>query len=306
MMRAAIATPDGPRWTEQSDVEVPEPVPEEALVSVRAFSINRGELSLLRARGHGWRPGQDIAGEVVQPAADGSGPQASERVAGLADWNGWAQYAVVPTRRLVALPDGVGFGEAAALPIAGTTALNLVRIGGSLLGREVLMTGASGGVGGYAVQLATLAGASVAAVASPEHTERLVGYGAKSVVADVRDLPEGAYGLVLESVGGSALAAAIDRVAPGGILVTFGNSSGEPTPFDFYSFVGHEDARVQSYFSYRHEHKAGDGLAVLLDLVAAGRLQVEVGLQENWESLNDALDAMQDRRIAGKAVLMVS
>jgi NADPH:quinone reductase len=304
VMQAIVATPGGPRPTAQRELPVPAPAPGEALIAVRAFGVNRGELSLLAARGEGWRPGQDLAGEVVRMAADGSGPQAGARVAGLADWHGWAQYAAVPTGRLAELPDQVGFAAAAALPMAGTTALNVVRRGGSLLGRRVLITGASGGVGGFAVQLAALAGAHVTAVARPEHAQRLASYGAAEVIGAAGDAAEASHELVLESVGGATLADAFQKVAAGGVVVSFGNSSREPAPFDFFAFTGRE-VRVETYFSTRHDHEAGAGLAVLLDLLAAGRLRVEPGFEDGWERLNDALDALRERRIAGKAVLHV-
>jgi NADPH:quinone reductase-like Zn-dependent oxidoreductase len=304
-MRAIVATPDGPTWTERrDDVPRPEPAAGEALVVVRAFGVNRGELTLVRMRGGGWRPGQDIAGEVVRAAADGSGPPAGTRVAGLADWHGWAEEAAVPVHRLAPIPDGVDFAQAAALPMAGTTAANLVRAGGPLLGARVLVTGASGGVGHLAVQLAALGGAEVTAVASAERADALRGFGARSVVADAADA-EGPFDLVLESVGGASLAAALEVIAPGGAVVVFGSSSREKTPIDFTSFFGHEEAVIRSYFSGRHEADAGRNLTMLLDLLAAGRLHVEVGRQDSWDRLDEVLDALSERRFPGKAVLTV-
>src|SRR3954451_17160893 len=125
-MRAIVATAEGPSWTERREVPPPAPAANEALIAVRAFAVNRGELTLVRRR-DGWQPGQDVAGEVIQPAADGSGPQAGERVAGLAEWHGWAEQTVVPAHRLAAVPADVDFERAAALPMAGTTAANPVR-----------------------------------------------------------------------------------------------------------------------------------------------------------------------------------
>src|SRR3954466_5416955 len=121
-MRAISATPDGPRWTERREVPAPEPEPNEALIAVRAFSVNRGELRLVRARGDGWRPGPDGAGEVLRAAADGSGPREGERVAGLADWHGWAEQAAVPAHRPARVPDPGDLGFAAPLPLAGPPA----------------------------------------------------------------------------------------------------------------------------------------------------------------------------------------
>jgi NADPH:quinone reductase len=301
-MRAIVATADGPSWTDRRDVAPPAPAPDEALVAVRAFAVNRGELTLVRRR-DGWQPGQDVAGEVIQAAADGSGPEAGERVAGLAEWHGWGEQAAVPTHRLAVLPEDVDFARAAALPMAGTTAANLVLQGGPLLGARVLITGASGGVGHIAVQLAVLGGADVTAVASAARADALRGYGARVVGAV--DETEGPFDVVLESAGGPALDAALARVAPGGLVVIFGNSSREPSTLDFTSFFGHEEATIRSYFSARHEADAGRWLAMLLDLVGGGRLHVEVGFHADWDRLNDALQGLTDRAFAGKAVLTI-
>src|ERR671933_409189 len=73
-MRAIVATAEGPSWTERREVPPPAPAANDALIAVRAFAVNRGELTLVRRR-DGWQPGQDVAGEVVQPAADGTGPR---------------------------------------------------------------------------------------------------------------------------------------------------------------------------------------------------------------------------------------
>src|SRR4051794_41806892 len=94
-MRAIVATAEGPSWTERREVPPPAPAANEALIAVRAFAVNRGELTLVRRR-DGWQPGQDVAGEVIQPAADGSGPQAGERGAGPAEWPGWGGQTPAP------------------------------------------------------------------------------------------------------------------------------------------------------------------------------------------------------------------
>jgi len=303
-MRAIVASPEGPSFTDRREVPPPAPAANEALIAVRAFAVNRGELTLVQRRGDGWQPGQDVAGEVVQQAADGTGPQVGERVAGLAEWHGWAEQAVVPSHRLAVVPAEVDLAVAAALPMAGTTAANLVRGGGPLLGARVLITGASGGVGHIAVQLAALGGAEVTAVASPERAEALRGYGARDVVADAEQT-EGPFTLVLESVGGKTLDAALARVAPGGTVIIFGNSSREPATLDFIAFFGHEEATIRSYFSARHEAEAGRHLGMLLDLVAQDRLHVEIGFRAGWAELNEALAGLDERRFAGKAVLTI-
>ena len=232
----------------------PQPAPNEALVEVRAFSLNRGELRLFQVRPEGWRPGQDISGVVVQAAADGSGPKAGARVVALTDSAGWAQRAAVPAHRMAALPDNVRFEDAAALPVAGLTALRTLRHGAPLLGKRVLITGAAGGVGHLATQLAARSGARVTAVVgSPERGRHL--RGADEIVEGI-DKAQGRFALILESAGGASLAAAIAHIEAKGTIVVFGNSSGEPTPLSFRDFAEHPNARMQG-FSLFHIRSRG-------------------------------------------------
>ena len=156
------------RWWSSSEAPEPTTAPDEALVRVEAFSINRGETFLLERPRHDWRPGRDISGRVIRAAADGSGPAPGARVVGHPQQGGWAQLAGVPSTALAVLPDVIDVAQAAALPLAGLTALRLLRASGAVAGLRVLLTGASGGVGHYVTELASAAGASVTAVsASP-------------------------------------------------------------------------------------------------------------------------------------------
>src|SRR6266849_4056993 len=182
-MLAIVNTPGGPEPVAIREVAEPEPQSNEALVAVHAFSLNRGELRLFQVRPEGWRPGQDIAGVVLRAAADGSEPAAGTRVVALTDQAGWAERAAVPSHRMVPLADNVSFAAAAALPVAGLTALRTLRHGAPLLGKRVLVTGAAGGVGNLAVQLATRSGARVTAiVGNAERGRVLDGLGAAEVV----------------------------------------------------------------------------------------------------------------------------
>jgi NADPH:quinone reductase len=168
------------------DLPEPEPGPDELLVDVRAFSLNRGETVLVEQRPDGWRPGQDVAGVVVRAAADGSGPPEGARVVAVVDWEGWAERVAVPVRWAARLPDHVPFEPAASLPIAGLTALRALRQGGAVLGRDVLVTGATGGVGQVAIQLARAAGARVTAqVSAPERAAEAREAGADAVVVSL-------------------------------------------------------------------------------------------------------------------------
>jgi NADPH:quinone reductase len=299
-MKAIVNNPGGPAITAVAD---PRPGSGEALLAVRAFSINRGELDLLQTRTNGWQPGQDIAGVVVEPAADGSGPAPGTRVVALVEQAGWAELAAVPVSRLAPLPAEVGLEQAAALPLAGLTALRTLRLGGNLLGRRVLVTGANGGVGRIQIQLAAAAGAQVTAVARPRHEKELLALGASSVAADPA-AADGLYHLVADWVGGPSLADSLGKVAPGGTVV-LGSSNAEKTPVNVYDFFGHEGARLVSYLSYAYPEPPGPDLNTLTCLVAAGRLDPAVGLTLSWTRLRDARTALAERRISGKAVLTI-
>src|SRR5258708_26106678 len=146
-MLAVVNPRSGPEPFAIREVAGPELRPNEALLAVHAFSLNRGELRLFQVRPDGWRPGQDIAGIVVRGAADGSGPQAGTRVVALTDWEGWAERAAVPTHRIAPIADNVSFAAAASLPVAGLTALRPLRHGAPLLGKRVLITCAPCAVG---------------------------------------------------------------------------------------------------------------------------------------------------------------
>ena len=154
-MLGYVTDPRAPGGLERRKLDEPVPEgPNQVIVEVRAFAMNRGELHLLGQRADGWHPGQDVAGVVVARAADGSGPPVGTRVVGLADQGGWSERVCVPSHRVAPLPEAVSFAQGAALPVAGLTALRGLRLGGPLLGRSVLVTGASGGVGTFAVLLA--------------------------------------------------------------------------------------------------------------------------------------------------------
>jgi NADPH:quinone reductase len=297
---AFVPNPSAPGGVELAQVPRPVPRDDQALVAVEAYSINRGETFLLESPRPGWRPGQDVAGRVLEAAADGSGPVAGPRVVGHAWDGGWATLVPVATDALVELPDQVSAVSAATLPLAGLTVLRLLRAAGSLAGRRVLVTGASGGVGHLLVELAAGQGALITAVSS--RGERLAALGASEVVQRVEDA-SGPIDVAFESVGGRSLEAVLERMAEHGTVIWFGGVSGEPSSINFFSVPA--GVAIRQFVYWREGASDGDDLSALVRLAASGRIHPEVGLVADWHETPDALIALRERRIRGNAVLTI-
>ena len=303
-MRAFVPARDAQRLVEFDEVEEPLAGEGDVVVEVEAFSVNRGDLYQIGDAQPGWRPGQDVAGTVLTTTAEW--PSVGTRVAGLPLWGGWAERVALPATRVAALPDDLSTRKAAALPLAATTALGLLRAAGPLFGCRVLATGAAGGLGHFLVQMAANAGAEVTAVtSSAERGERLLNLGAAEVVREVEEA-QGPFEVVFESVGGVTLPAAVQATAPGGLVLWYGQASLEPSSFDLRALIPCADVRVQ-VFNYYHSAAFRDtDLATVVRLVAEGRLHIEVGREEPWERTPEILADLRDRRIVGNAVLTVT
>jgi NADPH2:quinone reductase len=305
-MLALASHPETP-YAQLSEVADPAPLPHEAVVEVKAISLNRGECRRLSTMDAGSVTGWDLAGEVVQAAADGSGPAVGARVVGLKNPGAWVQRAAVDTEFLAQLPDGISLEQAATLPVAGLTALLSLDLGGFVLGKRVLITGASGGVGRFAIQLAKLGGAHVTAVA--RRTEGLADLGADEVLPELTTDGDD-FDVVLDGVGGTVLGACLQRVAPLGTVVSFASTVSEPVSYPARElFARASGAKLVGFYLFAvlaHSRSASADLRRLAELVAGGRLDPQIDFVRRWTEAGEAIEALMDRRVAGKAVLRVS
>ncbi|WP_051178987.1 zinc-binding dehydrogenase [Nocardia concava] len=298
-MRAVVTTGDERTPTRLIDVDEPTPGPGEVLVRVRAVGVNRGELTRAQRLPPGSRLGWDILGTIEEDPAD---PEAAKRtVVALSDGSGWADVVAVPRRNLAVVEDPGAALDLAALPVAGLTALAAIRRAGPIIGKTVLITGASGGVGGVLLQLAAAGGAEVLSVPHRLHGTELELTSAAGEPAQARPVD-----VIIDSVGGPTLEAAFELLNPRGALVSIGNTVREPLrlPVDW----GHRRPGVTlSYLSLfdelDHSGTAAEDLAWLARRWAAGSLDLRVTHTGDAESLNATLAALRDRTFNGKAVL---
>ena len=277
---------------------------------VAAISLNRGEVKTALAAAPGWRPGWDFAGVVEQAAADGSGPPRGARVVGAMPAAAWSEYLAVSAPFMAVLPDAVSFDDAATLPVAGLTARRALGKRAPKPGRRVLVTGASGGVGVFAVQLAAKAGDTVTAwIRNPANEPLLRELGAATVLVSpslAASDPDLRYDLIVESVAGASLGAAMERLAPGGTCVNLGASEDSVTTFDTAKFRvvgGTSLLGLNMNYELQFELPAV-GLADLAGRLADGSLRTVIEARAPIADIAKVAADLIDRRFPGKAVLM--
>jgi NADPH:quinone reductase-like Zn-dependent oxidoreductase len=290
-------------------VNAPAPRAGEAIVRVHAISINRGEIRQAGQGPAGRRIGWDFAGVVERAADDAPGPAVGARVVGMLRTGAWAELISVSPEALAVLPDGVDFARAATLPVAGLTALYGLDRGHGLLGRRVLVTGGTGGVGNFGIQLARIGGAHVVATVRREAQERLVrDAGAHEVVVgdDAAVLrAAGPFDLVLDGVGGAPLAAALSKLAKNAVAVIYGATGGGEIAFDLRAFYPTGGASVYAFILF-HElgsEPAGLGLARLARLLDEKRLRAPVEVEGKLADVGELAQRLEDRAFTGKAVV---
>ena len=324
-MKAIVHTAYGPPDVlELRDVDRPTPGAEEVLVRVRAASVNaadwhvmRGTPFLVRLMGYGLRApsnplfGADLAGEVEAVGSDVTGFRPGDAVFGdLTDCGrgSFAEYAVAAEDAVVPIPDGVPFAEAAATPLAAVTALQALRDEGQITeGERVLVNGASGGVGTFAVQLARHYGATVTGVCSTEKLDAVRALGADAVVdyteVDYTETGE-RYDLVIDAGGYRSVLDSRRALAPGGRYVFVGGALGPTLQAmalgPLLTRLG--DSTVTGFVA---EPNAAD-LQVIADRLASGDIEPVLDRHYPLAEVPEAIEYLEAGQATGKVGITVT
>ena len=301
-----------------ADVPVPTPGEGEVLVRVGAAGVDRGVWHLMAGRplavrlAMGFRgprnpPGMDLAGTVAAFGPGVTGFAVGDEVLGIGK-GAFAEYAVAPAKKLVPRPSSLTAAHAGALPISGLTALQAVRAAGVRPGQSVLVLGASGGVGSYAVQLARHAGAEVTGVCSAAKRAFVEGLGAAHVVAYDETSTDGLgpFDAVIYIGALRPLRELRSVLAPRGTLVIVGAEGGGPLLGGLQRSIG--AALLSSFVKQRlvmlMSREDGDDLTELTGLVADGHVVPQVERTFTLDETAAAIDHLVEGQVLGKVVVV--
>ena len=311
----------GPEVLELAEVDKPTPGDEEALVRVVAASVGAGDWHLMRGTPFlirlvygGYRrpkfqtPGVDIAGRIESVGADVTTFQPGDEViADLSEhgFGGFAEYVCVPATALVSKPAKVSFEAAAASPTSGVAALQALRDAGRLrAGEHVLVNGASGGVGTFAVQIAKHLGAEVTAVCSTAKMEMVRSIGADHVIdyteTDVTTAGT-QYDLILDTAGSHSLRAYRRALTPTGRYVMVGGPTGRfLTALALGPVLSMTGEQELGGFSLEVN---SDDLASVAGLLESGDVTPVIDRRYELREVPEAIRYLEDGRATGKVVI---
>jgi NADPH:quinone reductase-like Zn-dependent oxidoreductase len=315
----------GPEVLEFRDIDQPVPKDNQVLVKVQAAGVHRGDWHIMTGLPYmirlvvpalgPRRPkvpvlGMDVAGRVEAVGKDVTRFQPGEEVFGWTDGS-FAEYAVAPEDHLAAKPAALSFEEAAVVPISGFAALQAVRdVGEVQAGQRVLVLGAAGAVGWFAVQVAKALGAHVTGVASTSQLELVGSIGADEVIDYTRtDVTDGArqWDVIVDTGGRRTLAQLRRALTPTGTLVIVGGEGGGRW---LGGFLRNQRAPLLSRFIGQRlrmlSSKPNQGdLQVLRELIEAGKLRPLVGRTYPLGEVPEAMRALEAGKTRGKIVITV-
>jgi NADPH2:quinone reductase len=324
-MKAALCKSlDGPQSLALETLPEPKAKSGQAIVRVKAVGLNFADTLITRGKYQfkpdlPFSPGAEIAGVVERVADDNSEISPGQKVMAYVNWGGAAEKIAVDMKALVPVPDAVPMTVAAGLSVTYGTAMHGLRDRGRLqAGETVVVTGAAGGAGQAAIEIAKLMGARVIAVASsPEKCVIAKAAGADDTIlfpgtdlkADVRALTAGnGADVVYDCIGGEASEPLVRALAWQGRFLVVGFAAGEipKIPLNLLLLRGAEMAGVFWGESVRRDpagHRAN--MLQLLEWVAAGRLTPRVHATYPLERIVEALGVLERREATGKVVLTI-
>ncbi len=303
-MKAAVysKTKSG-KVLEFKDLEQPIPKDNEVVLRVRAASVNPLDWRMKNAR-----PGVDVAGEVVAIGKSVTQFNLGDAVFGLGR-GAFAEYACAAEKKLVPKPEALTFDQAAAIPIAGLTALQGLRDKGHLQpGQKVLINGAAGGIGTFAVQIAKSMGANVTGVCSTKNVDLLRSLGADRVIDYTRDdftQDSQRYDLLLDNVGNRTLSFMRQVLTPNGKCVMAGapkTLSGTLSRI-FKAWAWSPFLRQKFTFFIAKMRK--DDLITLCDLFKAGKVNPSIDRRYPFSETAAAIAYVEEGHARAKVIITI-
>jgi 2-desacetyl-2-hydroxyethyl bacteriochlorophyllide A dehydrogenase len=323
MMKAIVQTEYGSADVLKL-VEVEQPVmsdemPNAVLVKVHATSVHAGDWHLMRGTpflvrlmyGGLRQPrikilGTDMAGEVVAIGRDVTQFKPGDQVFGeLSEcgFGAFAEYVCVPEKALALKPSNLTFEEAAIVPVSALTALQGLRLGQLQAGQKVVVKGASGGVGSFAVQIAKAMGAEVTAVCSPSKVDRMQILGADWVIDDVSYLKQQHYDLILDAAAYRSVFDDLSTLKPKGTYIMAGGSMARLFQVMLFGALISQISRrnVKSLVSKPNQAD----LRILKDLIEAGKIHPCLDRTYPLRDVPAAIRAVEQRQVRGKIAIRI-
>ncbi len=323
-MKAVLCKEHGePSVLVVEEVAAPEPGPKEVRVAVHAAGINF--FDILQVAGtyqvkppFPFSPGGESAGAVIEVGAEVTGISPGDRVIANHPWGGFAEEVVVAAERLTPLPDGMSYEHGATFPVVyGTSYHALVQRAELAPGETLLVHGAAGGVGLTAVQIGKLMGARVIAAAGSaakletakaHGADELINYREENLRDRVKALTEGkGADVIYDPVGGDVMDQSVRCINWGGRILVIGFASGRiaEVPTNLVLLKGFSLVGVfWGSFCAREPEQSGENFRTLLGWYAEGKLKPHISATYPLEGAAEALMALKERKITGKAVLV--